>query len=287
MKVFSVRGVEIVLRPISILFFGCAFFFFDQNRLMLSFVSLFCHELSHVIMARLMGVRVESIEVMPYGGMARMDESFELDPLRELMISLAGPMCNIWLIVNALAANELWPQTEVMLRSFIRSNMYIALINLIPALPLDGGRALRAVLSFFIKAQKATRIASVLGMLTGIGLFWLGIASRKFGKANLTLLLTGLGIFFASIREYKSAKLIGAKKLTAQRPKVRGVSKINHIAVNLNEPTAKVLANLKYGGLYEISVIDEDQIEKGRISGNQLYQAVLKGARTMSQTLAK
>jgi Zn-dependent protease len=144
------------------------------------FVCLTAHELAHSVVARRFGIRVRGITLFMFGGVAEIEGEVP-SPSREFAIALVGPATSVLLGgVFALLAEYVaeldWPAAEGVLGTLALVNLGIALFNLVPGLPLDGGRILRAALwrltgDYF----RATRIASVGGRLLVVALGGLGV----------------------------------------------------------------------------------------------------------------
>lgn len=125
-------------------------------------VSLLCHELGHALAARRLGLSVRDITIWPLGGAARL-EGLARRPGAEAPVSLAGPGANLLLaggcalLPGALARAALW------------MNLALALGNLVPAFPLDGGRALRSWLALGSPLPDATRAAVRISRWLALG----------------------------------------------------------------------------------------------------------------------
>jgi Zn-dependent protease len=146
------------------------------------FASILFHELSHALMARRRGVRMNGITLFIFGGVAEMESEPE-DARTELLTALAGPAATIALLLvlwplAILSRIYEWPlliQATVSYLAII--NLVLLVFNAIPAFPLDGGRVLRAVLwSRKGDVQRATRIASQAGSGFGLLLIVMGVA---------------------------------------------------------------------------------------------------------------
>lgn len=143
------------------------------------FASLILHELGHAIQARRDGVRTEGITLWLFGGVAKIAGEFP-SAGAELRIALAGPLVTLAIAAAALLATAAWPQAGAV-RSVLAwlgyINVALLVFNLIPALPLDGGRVLRALLwartrDLTVATHRATRVGSVLAaVLIGLGIF--------------------------------------------------------------------------------------------------------------------
>lgn len=169
------------------------------------FVCVTMHEFGHAMAARKFGIKTKDITLLPIGGLARL-ESIPEKPKEELIVALAGPLVNV-LIVAALSpfVSFTLDITKIQQLSFITAenfvfnlmfiNLWLAVFNLIPAFPMDGGRVLRALLSFKIERHIATAIAARIGQLLAIGFVILGFFSNPF------LIFIGLFIFLGAQAE--------------------------------------------------------------------------------------
>lgn len=137
----------------------------------LVFGSVALHEYGHALTARRYGIGTREITLLPIGGIAQLERS-PSDPREELWIALAGPMVNFVLAGLAFGGVALLGETEALfgegpltasLPGFaIYVNLLMGLFNLVPALPMDGGRILRAGLSMRMPELQATRIATTV-----------------------------------------------------------------------------------------------------------------------------
>ena len=171
------------------------------------FACVVIHELSHSLVARRFGVTVRDILLLPIGGVSEM-ESMPTEPGRELAIAAAGPGASLALAAAAAAAGavlgaKLWPPTLLAGSPLARLawlNVLLGGFNLLPALPLDGGRVLRAALSFRLGRPRATEVAATLGRAAGIGLLVVGIG------VNLWLAFIGVFVYVGATAEWKEEK---------------------------------------------------------------------------------
>jgi Zn-dependent protease len=148
----SLRAVGAILLPIAMVF-TCVVF----------------HEYGHALMARHFGIRTQGITLFPIGGVAVLERE-PASPAQELWIAVAGPAVNFvlagLLLVGLLASkgmpSELLsaPSDASALGWLLRVNLLLGTFNLLPALPMDGGRILRAALALRMSNFAATRIAS-------------------------------------------------------------------------------------------------------------------------------
>ncbi len=179
------------------------------------------HEFGHALMARHFGIATRDITLYPIGGVARL-QGMGREPLEELFIAMAGPAVNI-VIVLVLAAvlapfglqavleateDETTGLAVSFLVHLLLANLVLALFNLIPAFPMDGGRILRGLLAVPLGHMRATAIAARLGMVLALGLILLPVVIYLLtGTWLIMLSLVGLFVFFAGRQELRVARL--------------------------------------------------------------------------------
>jgi stage IV sporulation protein FB len=196
----KVAGVRIRVNWLFLLLCAIYVYLGLGLEIMVIFASVLLHELSHTIMAAILGVKVAEIELLPFGGQARIDDFTGLDPDREIYIALAGPIFSLSIAVLFYFLPAAFPfQTS----QLIQINLFLGVFNLLPALPLDGGRILRAYLSTRMGYKKATSRCAWLGkMIAGLICAYGGyLFYRQQSGANY--ILVAVLLFWAARREGK------------------------------------------------------------------------------------
>jgi Zn-dependent protease len=168
------------------------------------FVCVYLHELGHAFAASQCGIRTVDITMLPIGGMARL-ERLPDNPRQELWIAIAGPLVNIVIAfllgLFLFSTSELgkisegWSIKQSFLEQLLVVNVFLAVFNMIPALPMDGGRIFRALLEFRYSRLPATEIAAKVGRFIAV----LFIAVGLFKSFNLVLI--GLFVMMAGYQE--------------------------------------------------------------------------------------
>lgn len=166
------------------------------------FATVVLHELGHAMMARRFGIRTKDITLYPIGGIARLERMPD-KPSEELLVALAGPMVNVALGGLAFAALAILRRPMIPSEAFTTGapfllklawlNVTMAIFNLLPAFPMDGGRVLRAVLAMRSSYVQATRTAATVGRLMALGLGLLGLMSNPMLVIVAIFVWTGAG----------------------------------------------------------------------------------------------
>ena len=229
MRLFTVKGIDIRVHftfPFILIWAALQFgqiyggisgMVFGVVAITLLFILVTLHELGHSYAARRYGIPVKQIVLSPIGGVAQLQRMPD-KPSQELVIAIAGPAVNVAmaLVLGALALLSGVSPTNLIggisgaegatlaaLLSYIFvSNLFLAIFNLIPAFPMDGGRVFRALLAMRMNYASATRIAANVGrgvaVLMGLyGLF----------NGGIFMIFIALFIFTAAGREADYAQV--------------------------------------------------------------------------------
>ncbi|MFN7910340.1 MAG: site-2 protease family protein [Bacteroidota bacterium] len=175
------------------------------------FMTVFLHELGHALAAKKYNIKTKDITILPIGGLARLERIPE-KPSEELVVAIAGPLVNIalavitGLFITIPDLKELTVQltggvnqSNFFLNFFI-VNIWLAIFNLVPAFPMDGGRILRAILSMKFERHVATNIAARIGQLLALIFIFIGFNSNPF------LIFIGLFIILGAQAEVEMTK---------------------------------------------------------------------------------
>jgi Zn-dependent protease/CBS domain-containing protein len=188
---------------------------------LLIFACVVLHELGHGLVAQLFGVVVQDITLLPIGGVARIVR-LPRRPYQEFLMTAAGPAVNVLLAIlfGAVALAWIGPSqllpvitspyrlerlltgvsVEAMLLLLALNNMLLALFNLLPAFPMDGGRLLRSALAAFMPFGRATKVASWLGQGAAV---IMGVVSLQ--THSYVLALVAAFVFIAAWGERQQA----------------------------------------------------------------------------------
>jgi Zn-dependent protease len=177
------------------------------------FASILAHEFGHAMVARHYGVSTESIDLWALGGVARLDRESP-SPRADGLIAVAGPAVSLLIGLAAFGAGVAFQSTVLLWVGFV--NGILAVFNMLPGAPLDGGRVLRAVRwSRTGNKYRAMRDAGNAGIYLGWAITGLGFYLLLLGAQGLWLIITGVFIAVNAKAEimssYVSERLAGVK----------------------------------------------------------------------------
>lgn len=242
------------------------------------FVTVFLHELGHALAAKRFKIITKDITLLPIGGIARLERIPE-KPTEELIVAIAGPLVNmgialaVYFFVTFPDPEQLAGQLTATVNSqnfllhFFIVNIWLAFFNLIPAFPMDGGRVLRAVLTYFMPRHRSTTIAARIGQLLAIGFILLGFSSNPF------LIFIGLFIMLGAQTEME---------LVTTNYLLQG-SQIGQITMHQFESlqtrdTVQTAVDILLNGTSKNFLVMENGQPAGSLSRNDIIEALSKGS---------
>lgn len=240
-KIARVAGIDIYMHTtflLIVVWVGVANYMAGQSLnaalmgilfLLALFLSVVLHEYGHALTARRFGIATRDITLLPIGGVARLERMPE-KPIQELWVALMGPAVNVVIAVVLflllLVTGTMQPLSSLSLTEgnfferLMVTNLFLALFNLLPAFPMDGGRVVRALLASRMEYTRATQIAASLGqgialMLALFGLFnnpfllfiaffvWIG-AGQESDMVQVKSVLAGIPVNRAMITNFET-----------------------------------------------------------------------------------
>ncbi|WP_369764712.1 M50 family metallopeptidase [Flavobacterium sp. WC2429] len=239
------------------------------------FITVVLHELGHALAAKNYGIKTKDITLLPIGGLARLEKLPE-KPIEELIVAFAGPMVNLFLalltsIFVTVPENEELLMTQLsgginshnFLLNFLIVNLALAIFNLIPAFPMDGGRILRALLAFKFQRHTATKIAARIGQLLAIGFIFIGFFSNPF------LIFIGIFVIMGAQMETEYT----ASKYLLKGYTVRDVVMKQYQTIDANQPIKRAI-ELLLDSQSKIFLITANSQPVGTLNRDQIIIAL-------------
>ncbi|HQA07280.1 MAG TPA: site-2 protease family protein [Syntrophomonadaceae bacterium] len=199
MRLGRLVGVRLKINPLLLLLALVYGWLGLGAEVLLVLAAVLLHELAHLVAARGLRVAVQEVELLPFGGQAKIEDFTGLEPEKETIIALTGPACSLTI---AAVFYFLTPYLSLAKAEFfITINLLLGLFNLLPVLPLDGGRVLRAQLSRWQGYKKATARMARLGQIAGVALVLWGVYETFSSLTGLNIILAGAILFWSARRE--------------------------------------------------------------------------------------
>jgi len=240
------------------------------------FVSIVVHEFSHSIVARRNGLPMKGITLFVFGGVAEM-ESEPPDPKTEFLMALAGPLASlaigaVFYVIGAAAATSLPLEVITVLNYLAQINWLLAIFNMIPAFPLDGGRVLRALLwQRSGNLVSATRTAAFAGSIFGALLMAGGLLQLFYGNFIGAVWWFLLGMFLRSVSAASYQRVLMQSVLEGEP--VRRFMNPNPVTVTPDMSVQDLVENYVYKYHHKMfPVVTDSQQLVGCVSTEQVKQ---------------
>ena len=280
----SVAGTAVRIHVTFLLFlawiFGVSYFSGGPQAawngllfMVLLFLCVLLHEFGHIFTARGFGVATPDVILLPIGGVARLERIPE-QPGEEFLIAIAGPMVNVAIaaVLVVFAGADLSPDHLVAIEStqanlvdrLAEVNVFLAVFNLIPAFPMDGGRVLRALLATRFGYVHATEIAASIGQGVAFLFGFLGL----FG--NPLLLFIAVFVYLAASSE---AHIVAIRAMSRGVP-VTAAMLTQFATLTPDEHVDAAVETLLRTSQGEFPVVDEMHRPLGVLGRNDLIRVL-------------
>lgn len=230
-----------------------------NKSIILAFISIFLHEISHIVVAKRNGCKFNNFKIHIYGTNAEFINIDELSKKEKIQIYLAGPWMNlaivcIFFIVGLIINNSI-------IDKIININLSLMCFNILPAYPLDGSRILEIILSEKILYKKVNDIISKISYMIAIGLIAIALIVFICSKSlNVSLIVAAIMIYLITKSEKKSAMYILMGNIFVKRNKLLRNKYIENksISVYYKLGLANVMAIIDKNRFNSFYVLDDD-----------------------------
>jgi stage IV sporulation protein FB len=274
----NLRGMKLKLHPLFLLLLVTGFAFHLENEMVIVFAIIVIHELGHICVAAAYGYRVREMELLPFGGVARLESSeYGWSPRHETIIALAGPMNNLILIGIGILLHSTGVLNDEVTDFFNRTNLMIACFNMLPALPLDGGRIFRAANAGTMGFQRATEVAIRMAFLMSSLCMLLGIVALALGYMHVGILVLSVFLFVSAWQlkrqvRYEAIRFLDSRRrVKADRPR-----QVRALAVSEMTALQEVVADFAPDSYHVVYVLDGAHDVKGVLAERELIETVFE-----------
>ncbi|MFX3624558.1 MAG: M50 family metallopeptidase [Ectobacillus sp.] len=248
------------------------------KELLVLFFIVFIHEMGHALAAAHYGWRIKKIQLLPFGGVAELEEHGNKPLKEELAVVLAGPAQHIWLMLAAYVLYRGgWMPTDSF-HFFMWNNITIFFFNLLPIWPLDGGRIMFNAFSRrlpFLQAHRYMIFVSGISfcLVAGTGLLW--------NTTNITMwtmfIFLGVSMYLEwKQREYTFIRFL-LERYYGKRP---SIGKLTSITANREDPLYDIFTQFRRG--YKHSIVIQGKRERYTLDENELLHAYFAEKRVSS-----
>jgi stage IV sporulation protein FB len=256
------------------------------DKVLLVFGAVILHEAAHVFVAVTLGYRVKEVELLPFGAVARIERLNEAGSLNEIMIAAAGPLTSFGLaVISYMLAQELALFKNTLL-FFYQVNLMLAFFNMLPALPLDGGRILRAVLTLRKGSDYclATRQVVFLSYVVSAALFgWAVVQYLIESSINITVLFAAIFLCATAKGELNIAGFRAMRHLSGKKALLaaKNIMLTSHFTAFHLASLGEVIRLFRSEEYNMVLVVDEDFKWQKTLTETQIFEAMTeKGINT-------
>lgn len=241
--------------------------------MVLLFACVLAHEFGHILTARAFGIATPDVTLLPIGGISRLERIPE-QPYQEFLVAIAGPAVNV-VIAFALvlfAGADMSPahlanvesNQIFMVDRLAAVNLFLAIFNLIPAFPMDGGRVLRALLASRLGFVRATEVAASVGQAVAFALGFLGLFT------NPMLIFIAIFVYLAAASE---AYLVAMRAVAHDVP-VTAAMVTQDVALKPQAHVDEAVETLLHTSQTEFPVVDDAGRPVGLLGRTDLIRAL-------------
>ncbi|HHW56910.1 MAG TPA: peptidase [Clostridia bacterium] len=269
----KVRGIEVKVHFSTFIFVFLLITAGFIKELIAIFTTVFVHEWGHIYAARKLKVEVLQLSIYPFGGIALLDSVVFIRPDLEILVALAGPMSNIFFAFLGELISQL---LRVDMDYFVKANILMAFFNLLPGIPLDGGRVLKSVLSYFVNLKIAIQVGVFSSYLISGIMLYIVFKGIFLWKLNIVYVFLAMLLIIAANKEKKTSAFLRMRDLFRKKAEFykKGLMGVHHIVVLEKEPVANVIKNFIPYKYHVIIILDEKFREKYRITETELFEFV-------------
>ena len=221
----TVGRTRLTAHPLALLMPAAALLLGAREEVAALTLALAAHEAAHLLAARALGVGVGQLRLMPFGGAIRLGNPYALAPAKLLAVAAAGPAGSLLALLTAAALAHWRVLSPGFALALVNVNLALMLFNLLPALPLDGGRMLYALLSERMGRAQAVELGILLGRIVAALLLALAAAAAiLLRRVNLSPVFAAIFILASANDEREALSGANARALLGElTPLVRPV----------------------------------------------------------------
>lgn len=268
-KFLNINLGVITIDIMSLPAFLFAFLFGYADFFLISFCSVLVHELSHILCAKLVKVNISRIEIHPFGVCAVLKDGYISNSEKEFIIAFSGPFTSLF--ISALCAVFKPPYWEYI----FDINICICAINLLPTLPLDGGRMFKSMLTYKMGILRAYNISRRCGRILIAILIPFSVIVLIKSRFNFSYILITAFLLGNIYDEQKNITLVTLKEILKNPHKTENIKRTKIYTASANECARKILRLISYDYFIIINITKDGKII-ATLTEEQVLSAILE-----------
>lgn len=265
-KFFTLPLGKVKLDLLTIPAFAFSYISGYSDLFFISFFSVLIHEFAHILCARKLNVEISHLEIHPFGVCAALSNPYIGNSEKEFLIAFSGPFTSLFLAMLALFLK--FP----CFKYFFDINICICAVNLLPALPLDGGRMLKSMLTWKTGILNTYKILQKCGKILIFVSFPLAVLALIKTKFSFSVLLITAFLAGNICKEQNAVTLTAFREFSKQAQKTRHLKRTRLYSASPDEYAEKMLKHISYDYFISVNVV-----EKGKIIGTLTEEQIIYG----------
>ena len=252
--------LPVTVHPLLPLLWLVAWLLGNHQAMLAGFAAFLLHESGHWIMARCVGLKLSGFEITPFGAVMDWSSLDDLPALPAFLTAAGGPLFSLlgcllspWMLRSGMVAFAFAQQ-------FARLSLLLLLVNLLPVLPLDGGRMLSPLLARFLPPNAVRRWLTAAGLFVGGRLGLLAFVFAFRGQLVPLPCFAGLYLIYAAAKERRQAGTLYVTSLIARRQKLENgqTLPVEEMAASGMTPLRQVVSAMSPGKYHFVHILSPD-----------------------------
>ena len=237
---------------------------------------LIVHEWAHMLAAAALGMTITEMELLPFGCAAKM-QCFAVSRAREVIVAAAGPAANMAFACLVFIIDQ-YINSIAFADGLIAANVTIAAVNMLPALPLDGGHIMRVVFASLMGSRRATKITAGAGVFFAVVMAGAAVWAAFKGVVNPSLFILSFFLCLSAIKELKNAPYELIRDFSGKRQVMdeRRTLGINRFAAMQSENIGDIMREFEAKKYNIVTVLDKDMGVVGELDERQILEGMMQ-----------
>ncbi len=276
MRRFFIRGICLECDIFVLLMLCLMLISGFMDKYFYAFLSMAIHEASHLAAALAFGDRLHTVKILPFGFNAQLWEG-HCDKKRRLLIFLAGPLANIFLAIVIKISGVYTGGLSANAEYLIFINVYLSVFNMLPVLPLDGGKIFRELLKDRYGIYYTAACIKKVSLIIAIAISIMGVVQLYNTFYNFSLLFIGAFLFINIKSGKEEAAQMNIKNIIYRRSKLikRGIYPARDLVVMKWMYLSEMVKNMDFDKFHIIHVLDDNLKMAGSFTEQEIMDVIL------------